>query len=258
MSTKACAALVERGDPDRFLATMAAPPSDRALLLPIYAFNLEVARAAWASAEPLIAGMRLQFWSDTLEEIGAGQVPRTHEVAEALAGVIHATGLPLAPFARIVAARGQDIGGVRADDDAALLDYLAATSGNVMWLAAAALGAGRDAEAVVRDAGLAAGIANWLVAVPRLAASAGADRQDARPERVAALAREGLARLRSARRQRGRVPARALPAMLAGWRTGALLRMAAGAPERVAEGRLTQSEFARRGSLLVRSLVRRW
>jgi len=40
MSVQACADLVRRGDPDRVLATMAAPMAARAVLFPPYAFNL--------------------------------------------------------------------------------------------------------------------------------------------------------------------------------------------------------------------------
>jgi phytoene synthase len=46
MSLNACAALVERSDPDRFRATMAAPVAARRVLFPIYAFNVEVTRLA--------------------------------------------------------------------------------------------------------------------------------------------------------------------------------------------------------------------
>ena len=60
MSLQACAELVERGDPDRFLATMAAPVALRATLFPLYAFNVEIARAPWVTQEPMIAEMRLQ------------------------------------------------------------------------------------------------------------------------------------------------------------------------------------------------------
>ncbi len=49
MSIAACAALVERGDPDRFAATMAAPMAARARLWPLYALNLEAARAPWVT-----------------------------------------------------------------------------------------------------------------------------------------------------------------------------------------------------------------
>ncbi|MEQ8366967.1 MAG: phytoene synthase, partial [Roseicyclus sp.] len=62
MSLQACAELVARGDPDRFRATMAAPVDARRVLFPLYAFNIEVSRAPWVTAEPMIAEMRLQFW----------------------------------------------------------------------------------------------------------------------------------------------------------------------------------------------------
>jgi len=45
MSFDACAALVAKGDPDRFLSAMTAPVALRGRLLTLYAFNLEVARA---------------------------------------------------------------------------------------------------------------------------------------------------------------------------------------------------------------------
>ncbi|MFN5827641.1 MAG: phytoene synthase, partial [Rhodobacterales bacterium] len=38
MTVAACAALVQRGDPDRFMAVMAAPVAARARLFPLYAF----------------------------------------------------------------------------------------------------------------------------------------------------------------------------------------------------------------------------
>ncbi|TNF18762.1 MAG: phytoene synthase, partial [Rhodobacteraceae bacterium] len=59
---QACAAIVEKGDPDRFASAMAAPVAARARLFPLYAFNLEVARAPWVTQEPMIAEMRLQWW----------------------------------------------------------------------------------------------------------------------------------------------------------------------------------------------------
>ncbi|MCB1311397.1 MAG: squalene/phytoene synthase family protein, partial [Sedimentitalea sp.] len=62
----ACAGLVQRGDLERFMATMAAPVAARRVLFPLYAFNLEVARAPWVTQEPVIAEMRLQWWRDAL------------------------------------------------------------------------------------------------------------------------------------------------------------------------------------------------
>ena len=65
----ACADIVRRADPARFQAAMAAPVAARSVLFPIYAFNVEVARAPWVTSEPMIAEMRLQWWVDALEEI---------------------------------------------------------------------------------------------------------------------------------------------------------------------------------------------
>ncbi|MCB1349117.1 MAG: squalene/phytoene synthase family protein, partial [Maritimibacter sp.] len=76
MTLAACADLVRRGDPDRFRAAMAAPVEARARLFPLYAFNLEVARAPWASSDPTVAKMRLQFWRDVLVEIDEGEPAR--------------------------------------------------------------------------------------------------------------------------------------------------------------------------------------
>ena len=83
----ACAQMVERADPDRFRALMATPVAARAKLFPIYAFNIEAARAPWVTQETMIAEMRLQWWRDALEEIRSGATVRRHEVVTPLAGL---------------------------------------------------------------------------------------------------------------------------------------------------------------------------
>ncbi|KAB2881303.1 MAG: phytoene synthase, partial [Albidovulum sp.] len=80
MSIEACARLVEEGDPERFAATMAAAPEARLRLWPLYAVNLEIARAPWAAREPMLAEMRLQWWIDTLRELAAGGARAGHPV----------------------------------------------------------------------------------------------------------------------------------------------------------------------------------
>jgi phytoene/squalene synthetase len=64
MSLDAIADGLRRADPDRFAAAMAAPPAARAGLLALYSVNIDMARAPWASAEPLVAEMRVQWWGD--------------------------------------------------------------------------------------------------------------------------------------------------------------------------------------------------
>lgn len=249
----ACARLVERGDPDRFAAAMAAPVTARAVLFPIYAFNLEVARAPWVTKETMIAEMRLQWWRDALDEIRNGGQVRRHEVVTPLARVLDAEGAEA--LDRLVGARRWDIYRDGFEDEAHLARYLEETSGGLMLAAGRALG-GMPAE-VARDAGFAAGLAQFLRAVPELESHGGLPLVDGRPEAVAALAREGLARLARARKGLGAVPRPARSALLAGWQAGPLLRQAAAEPGRVAAGALELSEFRRRAGLMLAALTGR-
>ncbi|WP_289152615.1 squalene/phytoene synthase family protein [uncultured Salipiger sp.] len=243
----ACARLVERGDPDRFAAAMAAPVAARAVLFPIYAFNLEVARAPWVTKETMIAEMRLQWWRDALDEIRSGGQVRRHEVVTPLARVLDAEGAEA--LDRLVGARRWDVYSDGFEDEAHLTRYLEETSGALMLAAGRALG-GMPAE-VARDAGYAAGLAQFLRAVPELESHGRVPLVDGRPEAVAALAREGLARLTRARKEMGTVPRPARAALLAGWQAGPLLRQAAAEPGRVAAGALELSEFRRRAGLML-------
>lgn len=258
MSLDVCAALVERGDPDRFLAAMAAPPDARARLWPLYAFNLEIARVPWATQEPMIAEMRLQWWLDALADIAAGRGVSGHEVLAPLAAVMAEADLPVAVLEAMAEARRWDIWSEPFADRPAFDAYIDATAGNLMWLAARALAAPARAEPVVRDFAFGAGVAAWLRAVPELEARGRWPLVDGRPEAVAGLAREAQARLARARAARHAVPPGAAPALLAGWRADATLARAIHAPGRVGAGALAESEFARRGRLLWRSFTGRW
>ncbi|WP_375691302.1 squalene/phytoene synthase family protein [Pseudooceanicola sp. LIPI14-2-Ac024] len=249
----ASAALVEKADPPRFRAAMAAPVAARRLLFPLYAFNVEVSRAPWVTGEAMIAEMRLQWWRDALEEIAAGGKVRRHEVVTPLAEVLDAEGARV--LDALVEARRSDIEALPFDDEAALARYLDLTSGGLVWTAARLLGAGPDDEAAARDAGHALGLANWLRAIPALEAVSKRPLPDGRPEAVAALARGGLERLARARKARGGVPAAAmLP--LAG--TGHVLSVAARTPGAVADGALEPSPFALRAEMAWRAMTGKW
>lgn len=255
--TAACAALVERGDPDRFLATMAAPAGVRNRLWPLYAYNVEIARAPWASREPMIAEMRLQWWIDALEEIAEGKMPRAHEVVGPLAALIRAEGLEVAPLIAMAEARRWDIWSEPMDTEG-LSAHLDATAGNLMWSAAQVLGAGPVTEPVVRDFAFGAGLAAWFRAVPELIARGREPLPPGDPDTLARLAAEGQARMAAARRRRALVPASAGPALRAGWRADAGLRAARAVPGAIATGLPAEPEFRRRGRLLWLSLTGRW
>lgn len=249
MSLDACARLVEQGDPDRFAALLAAPPQARPRLLPLYAFNLEVARAPWASSEPMIAEMRLQWWRDALD----GPRP-AHEVAGPLHDLIRAANLPIPVLDRMAAAHRWDIWREPFEDRAAFDAYLDDTAGSLMALAAQATGAPPEAEAPARALGWASGLAAFLRAVPDLIARDRRPLLDDSPAALSALAQDGLARLDQARGSRRLIG----PAALAAWQTAPLLRLAAAEPARIAHGQLTLSEFSRRGRLLWAATTGRW
>lgn len=243
MSVEACARLVERGDPERFSAVMAAPVGLRGRLFVLYAFNLEIARAPWVTKEPMIAEMRLQWWRDVV----AGEAPLAHEVAGPLQALIGQAGLPVAVLDRMVAARRWDVYRDGFADGAAFSEYLEESAAGLYWLAATACGAAPEAEGAVRDFGWAAGLAGYLRAVPELEARGCVPLVDGREAAVAALARQGLAKIASARAGRRGVPRGSL---LAGWQAEALLALVARNPGRVARGEIGLSEFDKRRRLL--------
>jgi len=251
-----CAVTVRAHDPDRFRAAMVAPVAGRARLLPLYAFNLEVARAPWVSAEPMICEMRLQFWRDVLEEIAAGGPVRRHAVATPLAPALAPT--DARRLDALVTARRWDIAREPFAGEAALMAHLDALSGHLMWTAARCLGAPETAEPVVRDLALGDGIARWLAAVPLLEGRGRAPLPDDGAAGIARLAGEGRARLAAARRRRRDVAPAALPALLPAAAADAVLAAAEGDPERVRAGRLAPSEARRRGLLAWPALSGRW
>lgn len=255
--TVACAALVEKADPDRFAATMAAPPPAREWLWPLYALNIEVARAAYASDEPLVAEMRLQWWADELGRLAAGQAGRG-EVSAALEGILHARPDIAAPLATLVEARRWDCWREPFADRAALDRYLDDTAGGLAWAAALALGAPATAEPSVRDFAWGAGLANWFDAVPALKGRGRAPLPDESPDALRAFAADGLSRIARARAARQTVPTPARAALWPGWSARTRLRAAQSNPARVLAGTLPDPRLSRAPALLLRSLTGCW
>lgn len=243
----ACAALVERADPARFRAVMAAPVAARAVLFPIYAFNVEVARAPWVTGEPMIAEMRLQWWRDALDEIGTGQ-GRRHEVATPLARVL-APGMAEI-LDKAVAARRWDIYREPFQDTGHFIEYIQATSGGLLWAAGASLGA-RD-EAGLRARGAAIGMANWFLAVPQLREHGRLPLVDTGAEAVRDLARQALAQSKHP----VELGSGSAPVLLAGWQAGSVLRQVIRDPKAVTEGRLRADGARARLGLMIRAAFR--
>ena len=251
----ACAAIVEKGDPDRFAATMAAPSDARLALWPLYAFNVEVARAAYTSTEPMVAEMRLQWWADHLADLDADLSP-SGEVAEALQPLLRKSPGLSPVLTAIAEARRQDCWPEPFPNRAALWLYLEQTAGNLMWAAAWLLGASERDKDSVRAYGRAVGLANWLHARPDLIRHKRLELSGADAVFLGDLAKEGLREFRAARSALKDVDASARPALWAGWATMARLKAAAADPDRIDEGRLGPPEAYRAPALLWRTLTR--
>lgn len=242
----ACAQIVERGDPERFVAAMAAPVAARRVLFPLYAFNVEVSRAPWVTQEPMISRMRLQWWQDALDEIASGGFVRRHEVVTPLAQAL--VGIDVGPLRVAIDAREADLERAPFSDEAALLNYLDVTAGYLAIVGLAALGASEARLADVLPHARAAALARYFQAVPTLEQRGKLPLPDGRADVVAALAaarvkdlRQGPS-LRALRRSYGGAGA-ALREFAQG---RALLELVARDPASVSEGRVRLSEFKRR------------
>lgn len=250
----ACAAQVERSDPERFRACMAAPARARTVLFPLYAFNLEVARAPYVTQEFLIAEMRLQWWRDALSEIAAGGKVRRHEVVTPLSTVLDAQGANA--LQSVIDARRRDVEKERFIHASDLMQHLDEGNGTLTWIAARALGASGDqAEKAARAMGQAAGLAGWLRAAPALRKGG----WEPMPEEGAEeLPQIGLTLLDRAASLRRHVPAAARPALRAGWLARPVLSRARDEFERIEEGALDPAAIAASMRLAVLSLTGRY
>ena len=251
---KACAALVERADPSRFRAAMAVPVVARRILFPLYAFNVEVARAPWVTQEPMIAEMRLQWWRDVCEQISDGSPVRRHEVATPLADILTAEHAQI--LDELVAARRWDIYKDAFEDAGHFERYINQTSGHLTWAAARNLG--EADEEVVRGAAFASGVAAWLQAIPELEAHGRVPLLDGTAQGVRDLAANALARLRKARAERHKVSANAGVALLHVGQAEATLRAAVKDPHAVGAGALPDPVRSDRLGLAYRAFTGRW
>ncbi len=246
----ACAEIVYKADPDRFRATMAAPIELREKLLPLYAFNIEVARAPWVTGEVMIAEMRLQWWHDALGEVIAGGFVRRHEVVTPLAVLLSPE--QAVRLQSLVEARRWDIYSDSFPDSDALWAHLQSTTGSLLGVALEQ--AGQVSTPAALDYAAAVGLAGWLTAVPALKSAGRSPLPSEAAADIADLAASGLAKLASYRKSNPAKAARTV--LLAGWQAEPTLRRAASAPERVLAGTLPISAARSRARLARKAILK--
>jgi phytoene synthase len=236
------ATLVRQLDPDLFHAALFAPEPARERLMVLYAYDIELSKAAARASEPLIAQMRLQWWRDLVAGIEAGEPPRQHEVAGPLHGLLSTHPLPAADLALLIDAREIELQGpMDTDRFGAWVDgrfgaltrlavHLLAGENPAARQAATAVGHAMGVAFTLRRAVPLAAEAN-LYLMPGLAPSGRTElargRTSAQARDIAnRLAEQALARLAEARVRRGNVPKAAVPALLPVWRAERVLKQA--------------------------------
>lgn len=227
-----CADFARAADHDRWLCTLFAPESARRDLWALLAFNAEIARTREVVREPMLGQIRLQWWREAIAEAYAGQV-RAHQVVAPLADAIARQRPPQERFEALLEGRLRDLDDQPFDSLAALEAYAHATSGALSLLLLDMLGVDdEDARAAAAAVGTAWALVGLARATPHLAArrrlmlpqdlmgdidpeSLFTGRPDDRLAEVlrAVIDRAG-ALLAEARRQRRKVPAQALPALI--------------------------------------------
>nr|WP_241865530.1 squalene/phytoene synthase family protein [Paracoccus salsus] len=241
-------------DPDRFGAVLVAPPADRPALVTLYVLNLEIARAPLQSAEPMLAEMRLQWWIDRLAEMGRGTEPPLHDV---LTPLWDAWADGAGDLAALAEARRRDCAREPLAGPEAVVAYVDATAGALMWRAAHRLGAPMSARGVVADHALGAGLAAWLRALPRLQ-PLGLGLNGARPEDIRRLSVIALESLRRAARGHRALPGSAAAALYPGPRVPRFLREIGRGHIDCFAATPEISPFQRRASLARLALTGRW
>ena len=157
------AASVRAADPDRYFSALFAPAPQRPFLFTLYAFHAEVARVAETVREPMLGAIRLEWWRETAQAASQGNA-RNHDVARGLVSLFAERDVALADLEALIAARAFDSSADRMADFAGLEAYVDSTSAALMRVASKLLGGGP--EPLLREAGLAYGLAGLLRALP--------------------------------------------------------------------------------------------
>jgi phytoene synthase len=201
-------ARVRRVDHDRWLASrFIADEAARADVIALYAFNDELARIPGAARQPILGEIRLAWWRESLDEIWEGKTPRVHPVLQALAEAIARRPPPREVLEAMIDARSRDLDPTPLADEAELLAYVDRTAGALMLAAARMLDASADPHAVraaARAWGLVGLLRNRKLSKAELLGPGLAD---------AILEQQTASLLAEARREAGRLPLAAFPAV---------------------------------------------
>lgn len=169
-----CADLARTRDFRSYAASLFVAPDARRSWLALAAFNAEVAHVRDHVSQPLPGEIRLQWWRDVLTGGGKGADHGEVEgnpVAAELLRAIELHDLPVETLTRLIDAHVFDVYDDPMPDMAALEAHCRDTSAALYVLRAKVLGASLpDVQRVAEHAGIAEGLVDVMLALPRHAA----------------------------------------------------------------------------------------
>lgn len=167
-----CANQVRARDFTSYAASLFVPPEPRRAWLALAAFNAEVATVREHVSQPLPGEIRLQWWRDTLTGAERAQEGvQGNPIAAELLKAVAKYDLPIEALVRLIDAHVFDVYDDPMPDMAALEAHCRDTSAALYALRAKVLGgASPEITRLAEHAGIAEGLADVMVALPRHAA----------------------------------------------------------------------------------------
>jgi phytoene synthase len=166
-----CLELLKDGDLERYYMCLFSPEEHRHSLAALYAFHYEISRTRDIVSEPMIGEIRLQWWREALTGERKAEA-MAHPVAEPLLAAIKRYRLPVSSLINLIDARVFDLYDDPMPGITDLEAYCGETSSALYRLASLILADGREIGPAdsAGHAGVAQGITNLLIAMPRHAA----------------------------------------------------------------------------------------
>jgi len=169
-----CASEARARDFPFYAASLFVPPGPRRGWLALAAFNAEVAQVRDHVTQALTGEVRLQWWRDALTGEGAGAdraAVRANPVAAEMLRAVQAYDIPVEHLIRLIDAHVFDVYDDPMPDMAALEAHCRDTCAALYALRARVLGASLpDVERLAAHAGIAEGLVEVMLALPRHAA----------------------------------------------------------------------------------------
>ena len=119
---------LREGERALFLCSLFLPEPYRSAVIALYTFNLEITRIRGLINEPLVGQLRLKWWYDAVESMGAGKISN-HPVIRAIEQVIREFELDPLRFLSLVEANAADLSPSQPGNVIEMLEQIDKTSG---------------------------------------------------------------------------------------------------------------------------------